>query len=458
MAVRVWLKNSWLLSTGNSVNDKLRILVTLLTLLGSVCSNASELPASKGREDDSQAELRENPDIDLGTASESELPTHRTGLYTPYPYLDLKANSIAYNGADWSRLRSLFSAAGDTLINILHIGDSHIQAEGATSRTRALLQDRYGSAGRGLVIPFRLAGTNQPVDFSITSPSRFVTAKLMKQPWSVDMGFSGIALRPLDRNFSITISARSSGGIEPDFDRIRIFCSGILPEVTMAKGSYGAINFEQVRENGYIDLFLEDTQSSVTLNFTSEGTCSILAFDLDNSMTGVKYSAIGNNGATYSSYNAIGSLGRDIRTFNPDLVIVSLGANEAFGKVSDAAMRASIDLMVKNIRKANPNAAILLTTPSECQRSIRTRKRIRKRRYRTIRTYRINENIDRLRRVILEYGRANNIATYDWYAVAGGAGSSSKWLADRLMSTDRIHLTHKGYVLMGDLFFDALVK
>ena len=408
---------------------------------------------------DTQAELRENPelDIDYTTIDNAALAAY-SDAYARYPFLNLKANRINYNGADWQRLRGLLYAAGDTLINILHIGDSHIQAEGSTSRTRALLQSRYGSAGRGLITPFRMAGTNQPADYSITSTSPFATAKLLRQPWEIDMGFSGIAISPQDRAYTITLAAKPTAGIDPSFDRVRIFCSGALPTVTLAKGPSGSIPFDQKDEPGIVDLLLEEPTAEVTLHFTSRGSCSIHAFDLDNSMTGVKYSAIGNNGATYSSYNAIGALGRNVKSFSPDLVIISLGTNEAFGTTSTAAMMANIDLLVSNIRRANPEAAILLVTPADCQRKVKKRVRVRRRRYRTTVSYRHNENIERMRQAILDYGKSHHIATYDFYAVAGGPLSSDQWIRHKIMSNDRIHLTRDGYTLVGDLLYDALVK
>ncbi len=134
------------------------------------------------------AEIRENPD--LGPAREisgTETARRRADYYSSYPFLNLDANRITMNGADWSALSAMLAAADDTVISIVHIGDSHIQAEGSTSRTRTLLEDRFGSAGRGLVIPFRLAGTNQPNDYTISSSSSFTSAKLLKMPWAVDM-------------------------------------------------------------------------------------------------------------------------------------------------------------------------------------------------------------------------------------------------------------------------------
>lgn len=60
--------------------------------------------------------------------------------------------------------------------------------------------------------------------------------------------------------------------------------------------------------------------------------------------------------------------------------------------------------------------------------------------------------------MIVDYASDNNIPLYDWYEIAGGKGSSPKWIADRTINTDRIHLTMAGYRLQGNLFADALIE
>lgn len=92
------------------------------------------------------------------------------------------------------------------------------------------------------------------------------------------------------------------------------------------------------------------------------------------------------------------------------------------------------------MRNFNPEAPILLVTPMECQRKGQ-----------------INTNIKRLRDIIIQFGENNNIATYDWYEVAGGYGASNKWVANKLMGSDRIHNTSKGYTLQGTLLYDVLI-
>ena len=39
----------------------------------------------------------------------------------------------------------------------------------------------------------------------------------------------------------------------------------------------------------------------------------------------------------------------------------------------------------------------------------------------------------------------------------GGLGSSNKWYQNKLMPRDRIHFTQLGYLMIADLFMDALI-
>src|SRR5258706_14462313 len=56
-------------------------------------------------------------------------------------------------------------------INIVHIGDSHIQADFLTNTVRVLFQKEFGNAGRGLVFPGRIGRTNEPMNIFSSSKS-----------------------------------------------------------------------------------------------------------------------------------------------------------------------------------------------------------------------------------------------------------------------------------------------
>ncbi|MGZ5243917.1 MAG: hypothetical protein ACXWW0_08480, partial [Bacteroidia bacterium] len=58
-------------------------------------------------------------------------------------------------------------SVGDKQINIVHIGDSHIQADFFSNRMRQMFQSYFigGNGGRGFVFPYTMARTNNPSNY-----------------------------------------------------------------------------------------------------------------------------------------------------------------------------------------------------------------------------------------------------------------------------------------------------
>lgn len=392
--------------------------------------------------DDSQQDVRENPQMQVGDTL--ALRDNR------YPaFINKAANHIDLNGADWSDLAVRFTYCDSLPVNVLHIGDSHLQCDVSTDIVRQELVALYGrSHGRGLVVPLKLAGTNQPYDYTITSRSAFSKSTLLKTPWTLTMGFTGVALSATTRLFDFSINAPEV------FDQVTIYFSGSAPVVNAVITELGpaAYYVSQPTESTVV-ITMVDNVKSVDLSLGAANNSTVIhGFNLQRGETGISYHVIGNNGATYNHYNRIQGFCANAATLQPDLIIISLGTNEAFGRVVASEITAQIDMLVKSLRRHNPGAQFLLITPAECQRRQRSRRRRRSS------TYVVNDRVAQVRNIIINYARNNHIALYDWYAVAGGAGASTKWLNNKLLNTDRIHLTKAGYILQGNIFADALIN
>lgn len=377
-----------------------------------------------------------------------------------YPFLKQSLNKINMNGDDWSALRDKLINADSSAVSILHIGDSHIQADIITDRIRSHFWNRFGSGGRGLITPLKICGTNEPYNYKFTTNVNTISAKLMKLPWLTDMGFTGTAFTPRSLKYKVTVSTEVTK--RPDgepFDKIRIFANGMIYVDKILDSRNEEVMPVVDRTDDYVDINLSRPVTEANMSLHSFEPVTIYGADLLNGDSGVVYHAIGNNGATFSSYNRLGSMGQDVSLLSPDLIIVSLGTNEAFGKIDNDSFYAEIEYLIKDLKRNNPSAKILLTTPMECQRSSRVvsrSRRTRKRVYSSSRNYSVNTNVKRLRDVIISYGVKNGVPVYDWYSIAGGDGASNKWVETNLMSKDRIHDTSAGYEISGDMLYDAL--
>ena len=403
-------------------------------------------------------------------ASPVTIPEDVDDIDIPVPsFINNTANHIIFNGADWSRLRDAVMQSTKHPVNIVHIGDSHIQADFSTSTTRRLLQYDFGNAGRGLIAPLKISGTNQPTDYTFASRGAWTANKLMSQSWRQTVGFTGCSIHPNTNSSSLIISTASPDDYDP-FRSVTIFHTGRMQVTSVEDAEGNQLKYRAIPSKNYTQILLNEAVDGITVNFNSAGDLTVFGASLSGDRAGLFYHAIGNNGATYATYNRIGNVGQGIAPLSPDLVIISCGTNEAFGRLDVAGFKSSIDRLVKNIRSANPDALILLTTPMECHKSVTTTKKQRVRRKATrkrkagwttvnkkVKSYAVNPNIAPLRDAILAYGKANGIAVYDWYAVAGGAGASSSWIADNLFAKDRVHHSRTGYNLEGRLLYEALL-
>lgn len=413
-------------------------------------------PQAVNNEDTEDTEIRENPVIEEDGDDDSSpvsIPS----------YIKLNRNHVILNGANWSQLRKAMTKVSKHPVSIVHIGDSHIQADISTGIVRKNIQLAHGNAGRGLITPLKMSGTNQPLDYTFASSMSWNAAKLMKWPWNQTMGFTGTSISPSQRQSHLTLSTGKDEDYNP-FSAITLFHKGKM-HVTRVEDQDGTpLMFTASPSQDYTYIQLTEAVDNVKISFDSAGDLTLFGASLSGNRPGIFYHTIGNNGAAYSTYNRIGNVGQGITPLNPDLVIISLGTNEAFGRRNVPEFISAMGRLVKSIQSANPNAQILLVTPMECQKSVYStvskKVKRRKRKSRTVkqkvRSYAVNANILPIRNAIMQFGKDNNIAVYDWYEVAGGSGASALWIKDKLYGGDRVHHTHKGYHLQGELFYRAL--
>lgn len=449
------------------------IVGILCTVLSSATAVTDELSAADNDADVRMGIVEIIPD---GTSS-VEITD---GLAEIPSYIRLQDNHIEFNGADWSSLRAALENHDTDPFTIVHIGDSHIQADFATGVTRDLLQYEYGDAGRGLVTPLRLSGTNQPMDFIFKSRDQWKAQKLMKQPWKMSMGFTGTSISPVKKTTSIRIGTRGTDEDYDPFVSMTLFHHGRMKIHSITDVEGNPVKYTDFPSRDYTQIVFDSEQTEVDLYITVAADYALYGASLSGERPGVFYHTIGNNGATYSVYNSVGNIGRGIAPLKPELVIISLGTNEAFGKVNRATLYDNINALVTDIRHANPGAQILLVTPMECQKSVYTTrnrqvkvpvkgsgkrsKRGSRRKTRTVNkqvrvrtgAYTTNTAVATVRDEIKKYGADNQVAVYDWYEVAGGDGASAKWVADGLFGKDRVHHSVKGYTLQGELLYNAL--
>ena len=375
-----------------------------------------------------------------------------------YDFICDSLNRIEMNGADWSKLRLLAhdlrmrDSIPDSVslkMHIMHIGDSHIQAGHFSEALRSAVQLHYGNGGRGCIAPLRLASTNQPTDYSISSPQRVaqkgrITSRNRSR---LEIGVTGIATKFSQRKVTLEI------GVKHADDR---FSSISVLHAAGSGYSEATINGEILQAScpsKFLSNFsLNTAEEHITLRGI-DASSEFWGVFLSNSNNGAIVSSIGNNSACYSHYNQISNFAEQMACLSPQLVIISLGTNEAFGRFSKQEISSQIHTLVSKLQRAMPQVHILLTTPMECDRLRRTGRRRRRRV-----SFSTNDNCRLVRNVIIKYGKEHNVPVWDLYTVAGGNGSAAKWVQNGLLSSrDHVHCSTRGYTLQGELLSQALI-
>ncbi|GEP90955.1 GDSL-like Lipase/Acylhydrolase [Chitinophaga terrae (ex Kim and Jung 2007)] len=376
-------------------------------------------------------------------------------------YAQQKVNNIEQDTALYNVFDS-FTVADSKVISIVHLGDSHVQAGYFPLATASLLQQEFGSAGRGYVFPYNLAGTNGPEDFKWNTTSRWQTERVVDRYKSPYLGPGGIALISQNDAPTISVTAKPDAPMDNNFRRVKLlYDAGNSNNSLIAPDANVTISPVDGAGSPTLNVAtLEFPQTEQTFQARWEGTGSgpfrFYGAVMENGNNGILYNSIGINGAMYQQYNEISNtLLTQMAVLQPQLVIISLGTNEAYGKLDPLAFRNEIDKAVTLIRERNPNVNILLTTPPDCMRAVKTphRRKVGKR-WRTYYTTRYYPNpyISMVTQQIMGYAREHGIACWNFNAV-------NKSQKDRFAdgwAPDHIHFNVKGYQLQGQLLYQAL--
>ena len=141
--------------------------------------------------------------------------------------INFNANTITFNGADWSQLFQSIDNLRDTIqqniVSIVHLGDSHVQAGFFTEAMRIPMQMKWGNAGRGLITPLKITKTNEPFDYRFTSETKWRYNRCLGKHFSSRVGVGGILIEPVTNDIDLFIETMSLYGEDTKFNRIRLF-------------------------------------------------------------------------------------------------------------------------------------------------------------------------------------------------------------------------------------------
>ncbi len=337
-------------------------------------------------------------------------------------------------------------------VSIVHIGDSHIQADFLSGTVRQNLQQEFGNGGRGLIIPGRVARTNEPSSIRSSSPSTWEVKRCVYPDQPLPIGIGGITIRSTQPDASLTLQVFNSEGLDYSFYKLTLFFHKdftsfnfiIQDSVKENLAFIGPFTLEQPNTS---TVFLPVSLNTVTLqaiqSLPTQTQATLFGINLENGKPGVIYHSIGVNGAKYKHYTVASHFADQTSALLPDLIIISLGTNEALDHpYLDPQFTDYVQVLVQNLKTKNPHAQFLFTTPPDAYRK-KTRR---------------NTGIDAIRKKVIAYCDQYNYAYWDLYQIGGGSHSADLWKKNGLLRVDGVHFTKEGYELQGNLLYEAVIK
>jgi len=373
-----------------------------------------------------------------------------------YNMIDHEKNIIVFPAASYEKYKTFLhvfnkvNTARSGKVNILHLGDSHIQAGYFTSVVRNKLKMFIHEevSDYGFVFPYRIARTNSPTGYDIDFTGNWDACFKMKDHEKCECGLSGITISTNDTLFRLIIQLKGEEGLNYAFNKLSVFCNldespyqVYLPDQGVyykMRNDYllGCLDFEL---DSYVDTLIVEFSR---VNKNLKAPFKLYGLLLSSDKPGMQYHTVGYNGATLSSFLESELLLYHLIPMNPNLVIVSLGTNNGiYRPFNQEKFLHEYDSLIVMIRDLFPEVPVILSTPNDNRFKGKA-----------------NYNNIKIAQSVYQLAEKHDLAVWDFYDIMGGMGSVKYWYDAGFVQKDMLHFTKNGYVLQGELFYNALMK
>ena len=383
-----------------------------------------------------------------------------------YSFVNDSLSDIEYPSASHARRDSFFAKMDSVIlcregkVSILHIGGSHVQADVFSHTVRCLLDsvnDDFKPA-RGLFFPYQVAKTNNPTNYKVTHKGQWTSSRNVKKERSARLGMTGIAVTTSDPSAEIKVKFLPSDSVKGRWRFNHLTLLGYADTATcvpVVRLSDTLLIFPvRDKEMETYRFELPVATDSFTLSIIQKDSIpaafTVCGFLAENGEKGVTYHSIGVNGAAVPSYLSCENFERDLQLIHPDLVIFGIGINDAVPEnFSEENFIAHYDSLIGEIERVSPDCFYIFLTNNDSYRKVRKNRRTR---------YVVNRNglkVEHAFRVLAEKHQGGYWNLFGWM---GGLSSMATWEKHGLAQKDKVHFTNKGYTLIGQSFYNALMR
>ncbi len=386
----------------------------------------------------------------------------------------------------FTALHDLQTGRRTTPVEVLQIGDSHTAGDFVSSGIRVRLQAKFGEAGRGVMppgVPFKYYAPRQ-VSVTQSDGWRLEPSFPIQTGQTSAFGLSGWRLVSQKPGASVTLTADP----EATFDRAQV-CALAGPRA-------GALVVSGGETRSHLDLGrgppgprcarVAFPGPQKTLQITADRPPAVLfSFATWRRRPGVSWSNLGVIGTELSDFAARDDavLRAELGAYDPQLIVLAFGTNEAARKSLDAA--AYEQLMrdqLRRLKRLAPGSSILVLGPPDSdtvrpdipedgvhnanfncapltsEERANYAERVAARDPALARWY-PPPNLEVVREAQRRAAAAEGVAFWDWNARMGGACTAHRLSRPAVgqMRGDHVHFTNDGGDWIGGLLTDDLM-
>ena len=393
-------------------------------------------------------------------------------------------------------------------INIVHIGDSHIQADLFTAKIRTQFQKVYGNGGFGFTFPYSVAKTNNSAPIRYSASGNFQSFRNLYADENRPVGLSGFSMEANSDDFAIQLNVKDA---QFNFTKLKVITpqnvnlfdvsvshknivverkvpkkithkvkpgevlGGIADKYNVslkALKKANGLKSDMIRDGKVLTIPSKATQSKTSTKteyIPIELQPSLFSNDYYSETPLDKIAIVPNQEIDYFALN-----GLVLENNNLGVIYHSIGVNGA--KASDYN---KFRLFNEQLPVLNPDLVIISLgtnesfdkqsgeqyfanlnqmiqgikdkNPQACVLVMTPPPSVLHRKYK-------NTFIEKYAELIEENANVKNYAVWDLLQVFGGNKSIKRNAAKGYMARDKVHYSKAGYEKQGELFFEAFLQ
>jgi LysM repeat protein/lysophospholipase L1-like esterase len=393
-------------------------------------------------------------------------------------------------------------------INIVHIGDSHIQADLFTAKIRIQFQKVYGNGGFGFTFPYSVAKTNNSAPIRYSASGNFQSFRNLYADENRPVGLSGFSMEANSDDFAIQLNVKDA---QFNFTKLKVITpqnvnlfdvsvshknivverkvpkkithkvkpgevlGGIADKYNVslkALKKANGLKSDMIRDGKVLTIPSKATQSKTSTKteyIPIELQPSLFSNDYYSETPLDKIAIVPNQEIDYFALN-----GLVLENNNSGVIYHSIGVNGA--KASDYN---KFRLFNEQLPALNPDLVIISLgtnesfdkqsgeqyfanlnqmiqgikdkNPQACVLVMTPPPSVLHRKYK-------NTFIEKYAELIEENANVKNYAVWDLLQVFGGNKSIKRNAAKGYMARDKVHYSKAGYEKQGELFFEAFLQ